>query len=251
VKPIQFKVQRRVQRWFVRRRGLIKIVGGMIILATFLVKDVLRDQEKDIVETINSAESLYLIRDASLELHKEIDEVDANVNKDGLAILKALPPIRNNESKKADWQADFDRNEDRLLRAEIETYSEVDNLSRLIAKAPPSPEHLKQYSELYWQWDKLRMAEFAIPVKRLDEATPDDSKATYNRDLKTYADVWLANRSLDMVGAMILDDAHYIKERKEHRVRVFTPISYVLFVLGVLVTLASELFGIEDEGVGE
>jgi hypothetical protein len=75
-----------------------------------------------------------------------------------------------------------------------------------------------------------------------------DSKAAYNRNLKGYAAVWILNQKLHLAGSMILDDAHEVKERKERLVRVFTPISYGLFILGAVLTFLSKLFGVETGG---
>jgi hypothetical protein len=245
--PRSALVHKQTKRWFQKHQGLLLILGTLIIVTTFIVKNVFREQLKDVVDSINAAENLYLIRDSNLELHEEIDQVDANVSRSRIEILQALPSAKKNQTQKDAWAADFDRNSQRLLRVINETYLETDNLARLVMKAPPTPEHMAQFTELYKQWGTLR-----IDLLKGDQAELNledfDSKAAYNRNLKGYAAVWILNQKLHLVGSMILDDAHEVKERKERLVRVFTPISYGLFILGAVLTFLSKLFGVETGG---
>jgi len=249
-KPKDSKVEWRVRRWCVKHRSLITVVGGLIILATFLVKDVLRDQEKDLADAINSAESIYLMRSADLELRKELNEVDMNVSISRREILQSLPP--GTKVKAVPYLATgFDGHEDRLVRILSDTDVEVDNLQRLVAIVPPTPEHLNEFGKLFWEWDKLRLEDFAKPLPLLDSKPSEDSKVVEEHNQKYYSEVWLINSQMSMVGAEILDDAHHTKEKRERHLRFFSPISYILFGIGVVVTVVSKLFGIEGEGVEE
>jgi hypothetical protein len=251
LKPVYFKARGRAQLWCVKHKDLLVVVGGLIIVATFLVKDVLRDQEKDLVDAINSAESTYLIRDANLEVRKELDDIDANVTETRREMFLALPSGQKKQLGGTGLVPGFDGSQDRTVRLLGETDVEVDNLSRLVAKASPTSEHLKEFGELYWQWDKLRMKMFETPLPLLDQKPTEDPKVASQRRLEYYLAIRNINSRIRMVGAEILDDAHYTKEKREHRVSVFAPISYVLFGLGVVVTVVSKLFGIEGEGVAE
>lgn len=248
VSPHRF--HRKAGRFFTRHQGLLIILGSLIIVATFIVKDVLRDQVKDVADSINAAENLYLIRDSNLELHEEIDEVDDNVSKGRIEVLRSLPTKQKDVDviKKPEWSADFSRNSQRLLRIENEMGLEEDNLARLVLKAPPKPDHMTQFAELYKQWDTLRIKILEGDRDELN-AKYFDSKAVYNRSVKTYSDVWLLSQRLHLIGSMILDDAHETKERNERLVNIFTPVSYGLFGLGALLTVLSKLFGV-DSGAG-
>lgn len=247
LKPKSLQVRRRVRLWCVRHRSFVTVVGGVIMLATFFVKDVLRDQEKDLADAINSAERMYLMRSDNLELRKEINEVDMNVSISRQEILQSLP--RGSKVKEVPYlMTGYDGHEDRLGRLLSDTDVEVDNLQRLVAIAPPTSEHLKEFGKLYWEWDKLRLSIITRPVTPIGKTTRDDLKAMFDRDRKDYSAVWLINSRINMVGASILDDAHYTKEKRENRVKLFSPISIVLFCLGVFLTIMSRLFGIEEEG---
>jgi hypothetical protein len=220
------------------------------MLATFFVKDVLRDQNKDFADAINSAESIYLLRSADLELRKEINEVDMNVSISRQEFLQSLPP--GTKVRGVPYlMTGFDGHEDRLVRILSDTDDEVDNLQRLVAVTTPTPEHLNEYSKLFWEWDKLRMEEFAKPVPLLDEKPTEDPKIVEARGRKYYSEVWLINSRIRMAGAEIFEDAHQAKERREHWVNIFSPISIVLFCVGVVITVGSRLFGIEGENVAE
>ena len=220
------------------------------MLATFFVKDVLRDREKDFAEAINSAESVYLMRSADLELRKEINEVDMNVTISRQDILQSLPP--GSKVKEVPYlMTGFDGHEGRLVRILSDTDVEVDNLQRLVAIAPPTSEHLTEFGKLYWEWDKLRMGIIARPVVTPIDNPSYDPKATAARDRQDYSAIWLINSRINMVGAGILDDAHYTKEIREHRVRIFSLVNILLFCFGLTLTVVSTLFGVEGKGVAE
>jgi hypothetical protein len=196
----------------------------------------------------NSAESIYLMRSADLELRKEINEVDMNVTISRQDILQSLPP--GSKVKEVPYlMTGFDGHEGRLVRILSDTDVEVDNLQRLVAIAPPTSEHLTEFGKLYWEWDKLRMGIITRPVPPIDEKT--DVKANSDRDRKDYSAIWLVNSRINMVGAGILDDAHYTKEIREHRVRIFSSINILLFCFGLTLTVVSTLFGVEGKGVAE
>lgn len=248
MRPIQFKSRGRAARWFVKHRDLITVFGGLILFATFVVNDVLRQQEKDVVNTIDSAESIYLIRDSNLALRKEIDQLDANINMSRRKILRAdRSKHKEKQTEAREFIPVFDGSEDPVVRLLDESNVEVDNLQRLVAKASPTAEHLTEFGRVYWEWDKLRMQFFAKPLPLLDEKPTEDAKTITERDQAYYLSLWLINSKISMVGAEILDDAHYTKEKLEHRVKIFTPISYVLFGVGVVLTIVSKLFGVDPE----
>jgi len=221
---------------------LLIIIGALILFATFAIKDVLRDSAKGLAESINAAENLYLIRDDDLELHEELDEIDADVFKSRMDSLSAPLNSRKSDVRKSARSADFERNSQRLLRIENETGLEVDNLARLVLKAPPTPEHMAEFSELIKQWDLFKINSLKADSAEL-KLKVFDFTAVNNRNRKDYSDVWVLSQRIHLVGALIVDDAQETKEKKEHLVSVFTPISYGLYVLGVLLTLLSKFFG--------
>jgi len=139
----------------------------------------------------------------------------------------------------------FDGSEDPTVRLLTETDVEVDNLMRLVEKAPPTADHAKEWNKLYWEWDKLRMQIFERPELPMDQKPKEDPQIIARRNREYYLSVQLTSSKMRMVAAEILDDAHSTKERLEHRLKIFTPISYVLFCLGVMVTIVSKTFGLD------
>jgi hypothetical protein len=95
------------------------------------------------------------------------------------------------------------------------------------------------------------MENIARPVPPIGEKPKDDPKVISERNWNDYSAIWLINAKISMVGAGILDDAHHAKEIRENRVKAISPISIVLFCLGVVVTIVSRLFGVEGGGVAE
>ncbi len=222
--------------------------GWLVIVVTFLVKDVLHDRLKDLVDSVNAAESLYLIRDSALSLHEEMDAVDARVTRGNTALLKALVKKKGDDISKEASSEDFARNSDRLVRILAETDIEIDNTARLAEVAAAKPDHIRQFDDLYKEWDALRMNILKGDLVEINKPIePFDSTAVYNRGVKTYSDVWIINQRLHLVAAMILDDAHEAKEKDEQLVNICSPIAYVLFAVGAALTLLSKLMGIKGD----
>jgi hypothetical protein len=243
-----FRLRRKTRRFFSRHQELLIILGSLIIVATFVVKDVFRDRMKDVADSIDTAEDAYLIREATIDLHSEIDEVDANVVQVRTEVLSALSSIPKAKQNAYESDLVFKRYSQRLLRMENETGLEVDNLARLILKVPPTSERIAQFNDLYRQWDSLKM-------KGLKEGSIDINAKLFNpeavnaQNVRDYADAWLISQKMHLTAGLILDDAQRVKEKQEYLIRVFTPISYALFVFGAMLTLLSQLFS--PDGVPE
>ena len=70
--------QQRVQ-FLKRNEGLHIILGSLILFTTFVIRDVLIERLRSTTDAIYAAETTYLLRDASITLHHEGDQLDAHV----------------------------------------------------------------------------------------------------------------------------------------------------------------------------
>ena len=59
---------------------------------------------------------------------------------------------------------------------------------------------------------------------------------------------WLISDKLHLLSATILDNAQAKQAEEERWLEIFTPISYLLFAAGAVLTLISKLAGVESIG---
>lgn len=59
-------------RWYRKHRGKI---GALILLATFVIKDAWKEHLKDLVDSLDKTESIYLVREDVAELRPDVQEL--------------------------------------------------------------------------------------------------------------------------------------------------------------------------------
>src|SRR5262249_42593513 len=76
-KSASLKKRRRVAGWMHRHRRTLPAIGAFIVFATFVSKEGLREKFRDLADSVDRAESLYLLRSdiktASYEVHADTD----------------------------------------------------------------------------------------------------------------------------------------------------------------------------------
>jgi hypothetical protein len=231
----------------------ISIVGAGIILATFVVKDVLSDHMKDLNDSLTLARSFYLT-----QLPINFMEGDVNVTKYdvGLVLItlgdKEKGPVRMAEDK---MSASLETN-----RARAQIISEyMVTLTTLITKLPNDASDKKSAIGLYVQCKQVmnevqalqnsQDAVFAAFLK-----TPITPKAAQQYKYFSSEIVTIPPR-IDQIshGASVLTQTvvanlESIVRRSEKRNEIYTMLSYVLFAIGWVTSLAGQLLGVSSEG---
>ena len=224
------------------------ICGFLILFITFVVRDILLDRTQKIADELSSAESTYLLEDATVQLHHEIDLVDGHVMSGNSDILADLPPHRELLHWSPTPESILDRGSVQYLRMDSETNSEFASLNRLLEVLPANDKHRADFAMLYARWDQDEM-KLLRPVRQIGEKVdPAVASAEAEEDRKHLQDMWEVSGQLGLVGASIFDDAHRTLEEEEHEATVFRWWSYALYFIGGVLALGGKMAGIETVG---
>jgi hypothetical protein len=231
---------------FMKRHERSFLISGFLVLfVTFVVRDILLDRSRAMADKLTAIESTYLLRDAAVQLHHEIDEVDGHVMSGQSDILAILQPHGGQIHFSPDPESILDRGSVQYLRMRSETNSEFADLYRLLDVLPDNDKHRSDFVMLYGRWDKDQVEELR-PVRPIGEKVdPAVAKAEADEDRKHRQDMWAINEQLQLVSASILDDAQRRLEEKEHEESVFAWWSYALYFFGGILALGGKMAGIE------
>jgi hypothetical protein len=232
-------------RFLKRNEGLLVIFGWLILFLTFVVRDVIVEHLHTLTDAVSGAQASYLLRDGSIALHHEVDQLDIHIMTGDAQILKHFRDEPDRYEPTGDWESILDYDSLHLLRLETETGMEFDNVGRLIQKVPVADQRRSDFDSLFKQWDALKMS-LLKPLPPLQENVKPDKTAPArlrHENIRMAAQLWLINEKLQLVAANILDDAESERTKEEQRLKIFRPISYLLFATGAFLTLISKLAG--------
>lgn len=241
------KVSARQVRFLKRHEGLTIIVGALLMFSTFVVDNVAREKLRSLTDSLNAAQTTFLIRDSTLDLYREIDEVEARVAQGNTELMQRLPKARNRRQVAIDPEAFLPHTSVEVLRLTNETWHEFNNLGLLIAKLPAHDSRVREIDALYKEFDTVRLRMINKPVTPIaSEKDRTFDPIAYNREQREdYFAVLRIHDELQMLAAGVLDDARANIEKTEHRLDSLTPLSYFLFVIGAVLTVLSKLAGVE------
>jgi hypothetical protein len=221
------------------------ISGFLVLFVTFVVRDVLFDRARTMADTLSAEETAYRLEDSTMQLHREINEVDGHVMTGNSDILTNFPSHRKRLHYSMDVASFLDQSPLQDLRMQSETNTEFSSLYRLLEILPSNETHRTDFSKLYARWDKDQLG-LLTPVPLIGaKIDPVVAKAEAQEDRKRRLDMWTINGQLGTLGASIFDDAHRMFEDKEHEANVFAWWSYALYFIGGVLALVGKLAGIE------
>jgi len=212
------------------------VLGAGIVLLTFVVKDVYRDSEKDLVEDISQAESQYQSSSATNETLFQLDTIESGIGRLEKKEIQHELTLDDLESLKMANLGYLENN-----RKNLETI-------RKLADALPTegiPEGLsveRRVIELYYQ--------IAIERNRNEELWND----------KTHTKVWIAEQyghywvdiykitiKVSKLQQKVLARAEIELAVRQSEVKDLTNVGYVLYPLGWALGLVGKLFGKEED----
>lgn len=216
----------------------------------FILSNVIREHFKGVAEAITSAQATFLVRDSTIELSREIDEVDAHVVLGNKEILAGMPALRSRPRTTIDLETLLPRSGVREMRMDQDVWNGFNNLGLLIEQAAPGDPRVSELNALYKEWDGLRLEEFK-PISPIGDAKVNkaDAKAfaeaSDQERTRRYLRMMTIREKLQMLAGGILDDAHSNLIKKERLLTELTPLIDLLFFTGVLLTLITQWAGIE------
>jgi hypothetical protein len=233
---------------------MFSIVGVGIVLATFVVKDAVREDLKDFVDDLDSASGVFAIRgDFNMiafqlrVIEQKVDHVEqltANPTKDPFTLLA----VNQQAMIIREW----------LDAAEIT----IDNVARLSERlsAERTEFYARSLATIRGQVKVARVAFRAAGVVAATAASrgnPDGTPALLDRTEIFRANTDAQNKTTTLVNATetiskaIREEAEALKLQKEQRYKTLTIVSYVLFGIGWILALIGRLIGDESiSGIG-
>lgn len=234
---------------FMKRHERSFLISGFLVLfITFVVRDILLDRARTLADALSAAESAYLLEDANVQLHHEIDVVDGHVVLGDSDILASLPSYRKQIHFDRDVESMLDRTSLQYLRMDSETNTEFASLYRLLEALPSDNAHRSDFSKLYARWDKDQVS-LLRPIPLIGaKVDPAIAKADADEDRRHRQDMWAINEQLQLLGASILDDTHRSLDAKEHQASIFALWSYLLYFIGWILAFGGKIAGVETTG---
>jgi len=226
---------KRTRKDSVKRAKRLAVASALILLLTFIFKEVLKEHLKELQDSLQSAEALNRTETGqsalsveNLTLQQEIEELRQGA-KDGL---------------KAD-QRDYSEmiGRDILTGQQMRAHlgASFDSVSRLVDKLPSGAGDLRQ------QRDELR-----TEVDGVDKGAADTLKPSSRRDLSRAVEVKVTIARLTgeeipvaLLGDLALTRARSVQEAAERLYRICGWASYVLYVTGVALALYATLSGLK------
>lgn len=223
-----------------RRHQLLTFIGALMVFFTFVVKEGLRDQVKDVADSIGTADQSYVVR------------TDINTIRDVLTETNDyLFAMAKGEVRKSKGGSETLRVG--ILFDEAGVYrTALDNMARLLEKLPQNLQ--SQYSN---EFNDLRKDEAAyydliqstvgeLPMWEHDR-TGDLRHARLDLDDLTTRSIDLHLR-INSLAAGLRTSADKFRTYVEQRYRLYSWVSYVLFGVGWGLALLGKLIGVDIPG---
>ena len=222
----------RLKRFARRHDRLISFIGASVVLITFIVKDEIRQDLKDLVDSIDQAENVFMIRSDSRDLGEQVEHLQHDLRDKGTK-WRGLAS--------SDWYY-------RSVTAEL------DSAVHLLAKTPHGDEFDEEALGL-WSKRSEYMSSSLTPIAPLSEDPIVRDKAAEARARKLkeklWEDVYLLDTKTRGFGARVVDMARKVEVREEGRYRVVKGVSYVLYLIGWGLGLLGTMFGAEGRNLTE
>lgn len=234
-----------------KHEGLITVFGALIVFATFVVKDAIRDKYKDWADSIDNAEVHYKIAADLMTLHKDLRKN-----------LDATRELRNEvQGKHKNKDISFNVVELELEQRELsDAGAEIENISILVRKLAKHDDEQKTIDHLRDDMGLVRDFIKDKDVLNYEENTgeklnPNDKTDWNKRVALDFARI-AAERVKDngAFGADLLKEleektvarAKQERDRYKNLDESFTGWSYVLFAFGWGVGVLGKWAGIKD-----
>lgn len=236
-----------------KHKKLLPIIGAGIVLATFVVKEALREDLKDFVDAIDSAAGVFVIRgdfnSTAFQLRvieqkiDRVEQVTTSTTKDPFTLLVV--------------------NQQMMIFRELHEGAEssLDNAFRLSQKFPNGRKitYQSEISKLRADLEEARKAfreEGVVVARASSRIGPDLVPIGEDRISIANATTGLFNQtnslltSVQALSTKILREADEIEERKQKRYDFLTKGSYLLFGIGWLLGLIGKLLGVDAIDAG-
>jgi len=232
-------IARRVVNFAKVHRRVAAVTGALIVFLTFVVKDAVREQVKDLVDSLQSAEDVFEIRAQHEVTVALLNGIGQRVQLIWQSTPEAKEFLRKND--KSGVIHDITENAD-IIEQER---ANLDNLQRFIARLPSSETGLRaEVSEIRKRWtehhDFYLQVIAMINQKQMSEDQEFDAMSTLGPESED-----LNSAILDLSERAIAK-SDTLREDAEKRLQIYTWASYVLYTVGWSLALFGRIFEVGD-----
>jgi hypothetical protein len=224
----------RLKIFFGKHRRLVTFIGALIVFVTFVIKDGLREQLKDLVSSIDSAESVFAIRNDTATTAMWLQRLQEQV--DWIAEKIKL--------KGTSYSGDMVERMHSSLEIINEVHESLDvslgNISQLLEKVPGQQQNEKKHKEIEDRLRDLREQREALlmiftrePMSILWKIAP------------LLSETQKASDDTRQFAKDVLAEATKERKQRERVVNATTWTSYVLYTLGWGLGLAGRVYGVD------
>lgn len=219
-----------------RYAGLITLCGSVVILATFLVKDVLRERAKDLLDALDYAKSQWTISQTVLGIGVKIHEFAYNIDQG------QSPPARLRSHHD---QTEFKR---WMVLAYLNTVDEkFQAIEDLWAQLPKR----LRVDESSLRDEKRALDGYAQDLFSMGQIPSETVIDELRRD-KDVADAYgaaeYANAMATLQGNLSLQVFERETAHVARQLRTFTYVSYLLYIMGIAIAFLGQLLGVSAAG---
>jgi hypothetical protein len=245
-----------------RLRLLISLSGAVIIFLTFLAKEARRDKLKELIDSIEAAESSYLMHMGNRQTLQEIKRFEnefAEFRENPTKPVSRKEPAYSSSEEEVDEIETIDYDTLYRLRAEeIESDDLFDGIVRLANKLPDAAEQEnvlraaeKDINQFWTKWEAIRQK--IIDVEKMPNKQEHAQAATHlnNEIFEIFKIKNSISEKLDSVSGIILRESEKERRNAEHDYQVWTSATYGLYGIGFIVGVGGILMSGEGESVIE
>lgn len=238
-----------MNRRFLKLAKIMTLIGAGIVLATFVMKDIMNEKLKDINDSLGSAEAFYLTQTYSIFIQDDLVYIKQEVD-------LALAALQSNGNNQIEGPEQSLLTKDQAGNDHLNVVIEyVRNLASLIGKLPQEADKAEQASLLL-----VRCTQLSIERESMHNRLPELLSA-FNKnpkDPQAFAKLAeFAKEAEPIPGKIqsIMDDATKLtksvvsdlaakKKEGERNYERTSILSYVLFALGWIIGLVGQLLGV-------
>jgi hypothetical protein len=237
-------------------KKVLSTVGATVLLGTFLAKETRKDQLKELIDSIDTAETSYIMRVENRRTFAELTRFEQSFNKFKQNPTKPQHDDFGGGSGDSSWPAQGEIDND-VFKSVVEDWGEneqvLDNVNRLAAKLPQS-----SALDLIAIRDEDNKVSSELATLAVETGNFERNPGMSSKERSANADT-LNKRIYAAAGAMepidsgtkkisqkILDMAEAERQSDEHKYKIWSVGFYVLYFLGWSIGVAGILLG-DDE----
>jgi hypothetical protein len=214
---------------------ILSVASLLIMLLTYLAKEILRDNLKEFHDSLVSAEAQYRTESDQSAISQQIMNLQQQIELVKLG-TGGKDPHR-------DFSTLIAQDIPQSMQAKTNLDASFDSVSRLIDKFPSGANDVRSLRE------KVRQQ-----IQPIDNQIADMLKPSADHDVRRFVQVKLAMMLAltEQIGVVVLGDAtltaaHRVEDATEKLIRICTGVIYGLFFLGLALALYAALTGVKME----